>query len=90
MRGRRKTLVGEVVSDKMDKTVVVRVDRTRRHPLYGKVIKVSKRFKAHDEENQCRVGDIVRIVESRPLSREKRWVVTEILSRGEELIEADV
>ncbi len=90
MRGRRKTLVGEVVSDKMDKTVVVRVERTRRHPLYGKVIKVSKRFKAHDEENQCRVGDIVRIVESRPLSREKRWVVTEILSRGEELIEADV
>ncbi|MCD6289398.1 MAG: 30S ribosomal protein S17 [Anaerolineae bacterium] len=89
MRGRRRTLVGEVVSDKMDKTVVVRVDRTRRHPLYGKVIKVSKRFKAHDEENQCRVGDVVRIMESRPLSKEKRWVVTEILSRGEEIIETN-
>jgi small subunit ribosomal protein S17 len=83
-------MVGEVVSDKMDKTVVVRVDRTRRHPLYGKVIRVSKRYKAHDEENQCRVGDIVRIMESRPLSKEKRWVVVEILSRGEELIEANV
>ncbi|HEY65854.1 MAG TPA: 30S ribosomal protein S17 [Caldilineae bacterium] len=89
-RGRRRTMVGEVVSDKMDKTVVVRVDRTRRHPLYGKVIRVSKRYKAHDEENQCRVGDIVRIMESRPLSKEKRWVVVEILSRGEELIEANV
>lgn len=90
MRERRKVLIGEVVSDKMQKTVVVRVDRVKRHPLYGKVIKVSKRFKAHDEENRCRVGDIVRIVESRPLSREKRWVVTEILSRGEETVEANV
>ena len=87
MRGRRRVMVGEVVSDKMDKTVVVRVDRTRRHPLYGKVIRVSKRYKAHDEENRCRVGDVVRIMESRPLSREKRWVVIEILSRGEEVIE---
>ncbi len=89
MRERRRTLVGEVVSDKMDKTVVVRVERTRRHPLYGKVIKITKRFKAHDEEKRCHVGDIVRIIESRPLSREKRWVVTEILSRGEEIIEAN-
>ncbi|MCS7221645.1 MAG: 30S ribosomal protein S17 [Anaerolineae bacterium] len=90
MRERRKVLIGEVVSDKMQKTVVVRVDRVKRHPLYGKVIKVSKRYKAHDEENRCRVGDIVRIVESRPLSREKRWIVTEILSRGEEVVEANV
>lgn len=90
MRERRKVLIGEVVSDKMQKTVVVRVDRVKRHPLYGKVIKVSKRYKAHDEENRCRVGDIVRIVESRPLSREKRWIVTEILSRGEEVLEANV
>ncbi|GAB4567155.1 MAG: 30S ribosomal protein S17 [Anaerolineae bacterium] len=90
MRERRRVLIGEVVSDKMDKTVVVRVDRTRRHPLYGKVVKVSKKFKAHDEENRCRVGDIVRIQESRPLSREKRWVVLEILSRGEEVVEANV
>jgi small subunit ribosomal protein S17 len=89
MRERRRTLIGQVVSDKMDKTVVVRVERTRRHPLYGKVIKVVKRFKAHDEENRCNVGDVVRIIESRPLSREKRWVVTEILSRGEEIIEAN-
>ncbi len=90
MRERRKVLVGEVVSDKMQKTVVVRVDNVKRHPLYGKVIKVSKRYKAHDEENRCRVGDIVRIVESRPLSREKRWVVTEILARGEEVVEVNV
>ncbi len=90
MRERRKVLIGEVVSDKMDKTVVVRVDNMRRHPLYGKVIRVSKRFKAHDEDNRCHVGDVVRIVESRPLSREKRWVVTEILSRGEEVVEANV
>jgi small subunit ribosomal protein S17 len=90
MRERRKVLIGEVVSDKMNKTVVVRVDNMRRHPLYGKVIRVSKRFKAHDEDNRCHVGDVVRIVESRPLSREKRWVVTEILSRGEEVVEANV
>jgi len=89
MRERRRTLIGEVVSDKMDKTVVVRVERTRRHPLYGKVIRVARRFKAHDEEKRCRVGDLVRIIESRPLSREKRWVVTEILSRGEEIVEAN-
>ncbi len=85
MRERRKRLVGRVVSDKMDKTVVVMVERTQRHPLYGKVVRVRKKFYAHDEENACREGDLVRIVESRPLSRLKRWVVEEILERAEEV-----
>ena len=77
----RKQLVGSVVSDKMDKTVVVQVERLVRHSLYGKVLSRVKKYKAHDEENACRVGDLVRIVESRPLSREKRWAVAEILSQ---------
>jgi small subunit ribosomal protein S17 len=85
VRERRKRLVGRVVSDKMDKTVVVLVERTQRHPLYGKVIRKRKKFYAHDEENACREGDLVRIVESRPLSRLKRWVVEEILERAEEV-----
>jgi len=72
-------MVGRVVSDKMDKTVVVVVERLRRHPLYKKVIRIRKKFKAHDADNACQIGDMVRIVESRPLSREKRWVVEEIL-----------
>jgi len=76
-----KRLVGSVVSDKMDKTVVVRVERLVRHPRYGKVLRRAKKYKAHDEGNVCCVGDVVRIVESRPLSREKRWVVEEILRR---------
>jgi len=67
----------------MEKTVVVRVERLVRHPLYGKVLRRAKKYKAHDAENACRVGDVVRIVESRPLSREKRWVVEEILERAE-------
>lgn len=83
MRGRRNRLVGRVVSDRMQKTVVVMVERTRRHPRYGKVVTVRKKFYAHDEKNECRVGDRVRIVESRPLSRTKRWVVEEILERVE-------
>jgi small subunit ribosomal protein S17 len=78
----KKRLVGDVVSDKMDKTVVVRVERLVRHPRYGKVLRRAKKYKAHDEGNVCRVGDVVRIVESRPLSREKRWVVEEILKRA--------
>jgi small subunit ribosomal protein S17 len=77
----RKRLVGSVVGDKMDKTVVVSVERTVRHPRYGKVLRQVKKFKAHDEKNACRIGDRVRIVESRPLSREKRWVVEEIVKR---------
>lgn len=75
-----KEFVGVVVSDKMDKTVVVAVERKMAHPLYGKQIKKTKKFHAHDEENKCKVGDIVRIKESRPLSKLKRWVVVEILN----------
>ena len=81
----RRRLVGVVVSDKMEKTVVVRVVRTKRHRLYGKVIRVWKRYKAHDENNACQVGDRVRIVESRPLSKEKRWVVEEIVQPAQEV-----
>jgi small subunit ribosomal protein S17 len=81
-------LTGHVVSDKMDKTVVVRVERLARHPRYGKVLRHTKKYKAHDEENACRVGDLVRIVESRPLSREKRWRVEEILDTSKSEIPA--
>jgi len=79
----RRRLHGHVVSDKMDKTVVVRVERVVRHPRYGKVMRRAKRYKAHDEGNRCRVGDLVTIVESRPLSREKRWCVEEIVKKSE-------
>ena len=79
----RRELVGEVVSDRMDKTVVVLVSTKKRHPLYGKYIRSSKRVKVHDAENQCRVGDNVRVVESRPLSREKRWRLLEIMERSD-------
>jgi small subunit ribosomal protein S17 len=82
MRERRKVLVGRVLSNRMDKTVVVQVERQRRHPLYGKVITMRRKHKAHDAENACQIGDLVRMIESRPLSREKRWVVTEILERA--------
>ena len=79
MKERRRSLVGRVLSNRMDKTVVVQVERRRQHKLYGKVVTTRTKFKAHDEENSCQTGDLVRILESRPLSREKRWVVTEIL-----------
>lgn len=78
----RKTLVGRVLSNKMDKTIVVNVTRTRRHALYGKVVKLNKKYKAHDENNDAAIGDTVKIIESRPLSKEKRWVMTEILERA--------
>ena len=81
MHGRRKTLEGKVVGNKMDKTVVVRVDRLYRHRRYKKVVRAVKKYLVHDEENVCRVGDLVRIVESRPLSRRKRWAVQEILEK---------
>jgi len=71
----------------MDKTVVVQIERVARHSRYGKVLRVRKKYKAHDEQNDCRVGDLVRIVESRPLSHEKRWLVEEIVKRAEELPE---
>ena len=75
----KRTLVGTVVSDKMDKTVVIESSRLVRHPVYKKRIRKRARFKAHDKDNQCKVGDKVLIVESRPLSKEKRWKVREIL-----------
>lgn len=78
----RKVRVGRVVSNKMDKTVVVRVESFFRHPLYGKVIKHAKRFKAHDEKNECQIGDRVEIVETRPLSKDKRWRVVKILEKA--------
>ena len=89
MQGKRRTKVGRVVSDKMDKTVVVSVERLRRHAIYKRVVRLSSKFKAHDQENTARVGDTVRIEESRPLSREKRWTVVEVVARGshEELVD---
>jgi small subunit ribosomal protein S17 len=89
MQGKRRTKVGRVVSDKMDKTVVVSVERLRRHPIYKRVVRLSSKFKAHDQENTARVGDTVRIEESRPLSRDKRWSVVEVVARGshEELVD---
>jgi len=87
MTGQRKSMVGQVVSNRMDKTVVVVVERLARHPLYKKVIRTRKKFKAHDADNACLVGDLVRIVESRPLSREKRWLVEEILKSTAERME---
>jgi len=81
--GSRRTLVGQVVSDKMDKTVVVQVERRVKHALYGKYMTTRAKYKAHDEKNEFRVGDIVEIVESRPLSAEKRWRVQRLVSRPE-------
>ena len=82
MKEGRRRLVGEVTSDKMDKTVVVVVERHYRHPLYKKVIRGTKKYMVHDEENACQIGDKVRIIESRPLSRRKRWAVEEIVERA--------
>jgi len=81
--GKRKVRVGQVVSDRMDKTVVVAVETLRRHPLYKKAIRRTKKYKVHDEGNVCKVGDKVRILETRPLSKEKRWRIVEIISRSE-------
>jgi small subunit ribosomal protein S17 len=80
---KQKVRLGQVVSDRMDKTVVVEVSGPKRHPLYKKTIRRVVRYKAHDEKNECRVGDKVRIIETRPLSREKRWRVAEIVAKGE-------
>jgi len=81
--GKRKVREGLVVSDKMDKTVVVAVETRKVHPLYKKAVRVTKRYKAHDKTNVCKVGDKVKIVETRPLSKEKSWRVTEIMSKRE-------
>lgn len=78
-----KLQTGTVVSTKMDKTVVVRIDRSKRHRLYRKTIHTSERYKAHDEKNECNLGDVVRIAETRPLSRDKRWRVVDIVQKGD-------
>lgn len=83
-RGQRRRLVGVVVSDKMDKTIVVMVERRKAHPLYKKYYTRRKKFLAHDEQNECRVGDVVQIMETRPLSRRKRWRLVKILERGQQ------
>lgn len=79
--GRRKVLLGEVVSNRMQKTITVKVERRLRHPVYERVVKRSKKFHAHDERNECQIGDLVRIVETRPLSKTKRWRLLEIVQR---------
>ncbi len=78
----RKTEIGNVVSDKMDKTIVVAVEDSVKHSLYGKIVKKTKRLKAHDENNECRVGDRVEIMETRPLSKDKRWRLTRIIEEA--------
>jgi small subunit ribosomal protein S17 len=82
VQAKRKTKVGRVVSDRMDKTIVVSVERLARHPLYKRVIRLTSKFKAHDEENVARIGDTVLIEESRPLSATKRWRLVEVISRA--------
>lgn len=82
-RKQRKVRVGKVVSDKMDKTIVVAVEERVMHPLYGKTVRRTKKFKAHDENNEAKIGDIVRIMETRPISKEKRWRLVEIVERAE-------
>ncbi len=81
-RASRKTRVGLVVSDKMEKTVVVSIERRVQHPVYGKMVRRTKRFKAHDEMNEAKTGDTVRIMETRPMSKDKRWRVVEIVERA--------
>ncbi len=82
-RGRRKVRVGEIVSDKMEKTAVVAVTRLVRHPLYGRFVRKTAKYKIHDEKNDCHMGDVVRIMETRPLSKDKRWRLVEIMKRAQ-------
>lgn len=81
-RNLRKTRVGKVVSDKMDKTIVVAVVDNVKHPLYNKIIKRTRKLKAHDEENTCKIGDRVRVMETRPLSKDKRWRLVEVIEKA--------
>ena len=85
----RKIRQGVVVSDKMNQSIVVRVDRTVRHPLYKKILRRSKRYMAHDQENTCQVGDVVRIMECRPISRNKRWRLMEVVRKAEGLLPSE-
>ncbi len=81
-RNERKTVIGKVVSDKMDKTVTVAIERLVQHPLYKKGVKKTTKFKAHDENNECNAGDTVKLMETRPLSKEKRWRVIEVIEKA--------
>ena len=95
VKAQRRSKVGRVVSDKMDKTIVVSVERLSRHPLYKRVVRLTTKFKAHDERNEARIGDTVRIEESRPISATKRWRMVEILERagegvGEQIVSEEV
>ena len=81
-RNLRKTRVGKVVSDKMDKTIVVAIEDNVKHPLYKKIVKRTYKLKAHDEENQCGIGDTVKVMETRPLSKDKRWRLVEIIEKA--------
>ena len=81
-RNLRKTRVGKVVSDKMNKTITVAIEDNVKHPLYGKIVKKTVKFKAHDENNECRTGDTVKIMETRPLSKDKRWRLVEIVEKA--------
>lgn len=82
-RGFRKIKIGKVVSDKMDKTIVVAIENRVKHPLYGKYVKRTYKLKAHDENNECRIGDVVKVMETRPLSKEKRWRLMEIVEKAQ-------
>ncbi len=81
-RNRRKTRVGKVVSDRMDKTIVVSIERLVKHPQYGRYVRRRSKFKVHDEKNECRIGDTVRFMETRPISKDKRWRFVEIVERA--------
>jgi len=81
-RNLRKERTGTVVSDKMDKSITVRVDRKLKHPVYGKFMRKSKKFTAHDEKNECGIGDVVKIMETRPLSKQKRWRLVEVIEKA--------
>jgi small subunit ribosomal protein S17 len=82
-RALRKTRIGKVVSNKMDKTIVVAIENSVKHPLYGKIVKRTYKLKAHDEKNECNIGDRVKVMETRPLSREKRWRLVEVIEKAQ-------
>jgi len=84
-RGNRKVRTGTVVSDKMDKTITVSVETVKQHPLYKKIVKTSKKYKAHDEKNEAKAGDLVKIMETRPISKDKRWRLIEIVRKAKTL-----
>ena len=82
-RGKRKVMTGTVVSDKMEKTAVVSIERLVKHPTYGKYVRRRNKFKVHDEKNECKIGDVVRFMETRPLSKDKRWRLVDFVQRAE-------